>query len=205
MPGSASQNRTLVSGLIGLCLLTCLSVPAGTACGAEPDRTLVELMSDFSQRRHDHVRFTERQFIAILKRPVDSSGELFYDAPDRIEKRTLLPKSETMVLEGDTVTIRRGARTLTLALRDHPEIAPLIESIRATLAGDLAFLQSAYVVTFTSSAVDWTLKLVPRDARAAALIAQIRIAGSMARIREMEFLRGDGDRSVMTALAEPAD
>ncbi|MEO7774132.1 MAG: LolA-related protein [Steroidobacteraceae bacterium] len=181
-----------------------MSVPVGRAIGAEPDRALMQLMSDFSQRRHHHVRFTERQYIAILKRPVDSSGELFYEAPDRIEKRTLLPRPESMVLEGDTVTIRRGARTFTLALRDHPEIAPLIESIRATLVGDLAFLQSAYEVSFVSSAAEWTLKLVPRDARAAALIAQIRIAGSMDRIREMEFLRADGDRSVMTTVAEPA-
>ncbi|MEO8308481.1 MAG: LolA-related protein [Pseudomonadota bacterium] len=173
--------------------------------GTEVDGPLVQLMQQMSLRRHDHVQFTERQYISVLKRPVESSGELFYDAPDRIEKRTLLPKPETMILDRGTVTIRRGTRNYTLALVDHPEIAPLIESIRATLAGELPVIRSAYLLTFEGSPTDWTLTLVPRDARAIALVSQIRIAGLLDRIQEVEFKRADGDRSVMTIAAEPVN
>src|SRR2546429_7311569 len=34
-----------------------------------------------------------------LFRSLESSGELLYDAPDRLEKRTLNPRAETLVLE----------------------------------------------------------------------------------------------------------
>jgi len=35
------------------------------------------------------------QQLAMLERPLQSSGELLYDAPDRLEKRTLKPKAQT--------------------------------------------------------------------------------------------------------------
>ena len=37
-----------------------------------------------------------------------SSGELFYDAPDRLEKRTLTPSAESLVLDHGVLTAQRG-------------------------------------------------------------------------------------------------
>ncbi len=62
------------------------SIPAG--------EDLDELMHLLAQRRHGRVEFIEQQFLAVLHRPIESSGELRYDAPDRLEKRTLLPHAE---------------------------------------------------------------------------------------------------------------
>ncbi|MFU8765517.1 MAG: Asp-tRNA(Asn)/Glu-tRNA(Gln) amidotransferase GatCAB subunit B, partial [Haliea sp.] len=50
-----------------------------------------------------------------------------------LEKRTLKPRLETMVLDGDTLTLERGRRKHVLQLKDYPEVAGMIESIRATL------------------------------------------------------------------------
>ena len=61
----------------------------------------------------------------MLDQPVESSGELLFIAPDRLEKRTLKPKPETMVLDGDTLTLERGQRKRVLHLKDHPEVAGL--------------------------------------------------------------------------------
>ena len=61
---------------------------------------LDEVMRLLAMRRHGRVEFVEQHFLAILKRPVESSGELRYDAPDHLEKRTLLPRPENLVLDG---------------------------------------------------------------------------------------------------------
>ena len=50
----------------------------------------------------------------MLKRPlpVESYGEeLIYDAPNRLEKRTIEPRAETLVVDGETVTVQRGRRS----------------------------------------------------------------------------------------------
>ncbi|HXQ64443.1 MAG TPA: LolA-related protein, partial [Steroidobacteraceae bacterium] len=157
-----------------------------------------------AQRQHGHAAFVERQYIAILDRPLESSGELFYDAPDRLEKRTLLPRVESLVLDKDMVNVRRGKRSYALALSDYPQVAPFIDSIRATLAGDLAALDRTYELLFETATDDWRLLLKPRDPKLAATIARIRISGTRDVIREVVVERTDGDRSVMTISPLPA-
>jgi len=179
-------------------LVAALATVAGTALSAEGDDGLRLLMQRLAERRHGHAAFVEQHFMAILNRPLESSGELFYDAPDRLEKRTLAPTPESFVLDKGTLSVRRGAQAHALPLREYPQIAPFIDSIRATLAGDLAALERTYTLSFEGGAEDWTLVLVPREAKLAALIAQIRITGSQDLVQEVAVEQTDGDRSVMT-------
>ena len=185
--------------VIAVALLALLTASAEVRA----NERLIALMQQLAQRQHGHVAYVERQSIALLDRPLESSGELFYNAPDRLEKRTLLPKAESLVLEKGTLTVRRGAHTYAVSLREYPQIVPFIDSIRATLAGDLVALERAYALTFDARGNDWTISLAPQDARLAALVSRIRISGSHDMIQTVEIVRADGDRSVMTIRAIP--
>ena len=179
----------------------------GTAhAAAAPASTqdLDQLMALLAQRQHGHVSFTEKHFLAVLDRPVDSSGELFYDAPDRLEKRTLKPKPESVVLQNGVITAKRGRHTYTLNLSDYPQIVPLIDSIRATLAGDRTALERLFKVTFDGSLDQWTLALAPADSAVAKSVRQIRIEGSRDAIHTVEIQQADGDRSLLTIGSEIA-
>jgi len=52
--------------------------------GAADISNLDRVMGALAERKHGHVSFTEKKFIAVLDKPVESSGELLYDAPDRL-------------------------------------------------------------------------------------------------------------------------
>ena len=176
-------------------------VPAAAAAAERPADTqpaLDELMRLLAARRHGHVRFTEVHVLAMLEHPLQSSGELTYDAPDWLEKRTLKPRPETLVLAGGVLSIHRGERTRTLELAQHPELAPWVESIRATLAGDRAALERYFQVDFSGSLAHWSLLLVPKDPARAQTIAQIRITGDGAALHTLETRQTDGDHSVLT-------
>jgi len=170
------------------------------ALGADAD--LDRLMSALAERKQGHVTFVEKKFIALLDRPVESSGELLYEAPDHLEKRTLEPKPETLILQGGTVSAQRGRRHYTLDLHQYPQVVPFIESIRATLAGDRAALERVFKVDFSGSFDQWTLGLVPLDAQLAKTVKQIHIQGERDTIHTMEILEADGDRSLLTIGAE---
>ena len=165
---------------------------------AHAQADLERIMSALAKRQHGHVSFVEEKYLAVLDQPVKSSGELFYDAPDRLEKRTLSPKPETLVLQNGVVTADRGRRHYVLDLRQYPQIVPFIESIRATLAGDRAALERVFQLTFAGSFDSWALTLVPRDAKLSRTIRQIDIAGARDAIRNVAIHEADGDRSVMT-------
>jgi hypothetical protein len=174
------------------------SEAAGVAGAPASSATLDGLMSLLAQRKHGHVTFVEEHFLAVLDRPVESSGELFYDAPDRLEKRTLKPKPESLVLEHGVITAHRGRHTYMLNLSDYPQIVPLIDSIRATLAGDRAALERTFEVTLEGDLEQWKLLLVPSDPTVAKTVRQIRIAGDRDAIHSVEIQQADGDRSLLT-------
>jgi hypothetical protein len=86
---------------------------------------------------------------------------------------------------------------MSVSLASYPQLAPLVEGIRATLAGDRATLERLFVVAFTPAAGQWSLALQPRDAQLVRLVRELRIGGRGSEVLSIETLRGDGDRSVM--------
>ena len=196
--------------VLGACvsLCACAALNGAAALGAAPPGAaggaadaLDQVMHSLAQRRHGQVSFVEQQFLSLLKRPVESYGELTYDAPDHLEKRTIEPRPETLVVDGEVVTVRRGRRSHMLDLKAYPQILPFIESIRATLAGDRAALERLFRLQFTGSELRWTLVLTPLDAQLAKTVAEIRIDGSQDELSRVEIRQPDGDRSLMTLRA----
>ena len=178
--------------------LLCAGLIGNGAIAAPLTDPLDQLMAVLRQRQHGHVPFTERHVTSLLDRPIESSGELFYDAPARLEKRTTRPRPERLVLENGQLNFERRNKTYHVALADYPKAVPYIDSIRATLAGDRPALEQAFHVAFTESGADWVLTLSPLDAQLAAEVAAIRIAGSSAEIRTVSMQWVNGDRSLMT-------
>jgi outer membrane lipoprotein-sorting protein len=174
----------------------------GAACAAAAQTAAApafdELLQLLAARRHGHVAFTEVQQLAMLERPLESSGELLYEAPDRLEMRTLKPKAQTLVLEHGVLRARRGQHTYVMELREHPQVSPFVESIRATLAGDRAALERSFRVQFDGTLAHWTLRLVPVDAGLVGAVQDIRIEGERDAIRTVQIRQSDGDTSLLS-------
>jgi hypothetical protein len=180
-------------------LWLCAALLAGaSAHGFGADEPLDDVLHSLAARRHGRVSFVEQQFLALLQRPVESSGELLYDAPNRLEKRTTLPHPETLIVDGDLLTMQRGRRSRVLDLKAYPQILPFVESIRATLAGDRAALERLFDLRFTGGESRWTLDLTPREEELRRTVALIRIDGTGAELLKVEIRQADGDRSLMT-------
>jgi hypothetical protein len=172
---------------------------APAAAGGDLD----EVMRLLAMRQHGRVEFVEQHFLAVLKHPVESSGELRYDAPDHLEKRTELPRPENLVLSGGVLTVERGEHRRVLDLQRYPQIQPFVESIRATLAGDRAALERLFHVEFAGSVQRWSIGLVPLDHRLAKIVKQVQIDGSRDQLLHVEIRQADGDRSLMTLRSPP--
>src|SRR5258707_15299242 len=125
------MQRSLPLILLSLCCgFGSAAVPAARAGFSDLD----VVMGLLAMRQHGRVEFIEQQFLSVLKRPIESSGELRYDAPDRLEKRTLKPRTETLVLSGGILTVERAHSRRVTDLHAYPQVLPFVESIRATLA-----------------------------------------------------------------------
>ena len=159
---------------------------------------LAQLFDALSKHKPGRATFHERKHLALLDKPVESSGELEFTPPDRLEKRTLKPRPERVVAERDRITLERGGKTYTMGLRENPAVAVLIESIRATLAGDLPALTRTYSAALDGNEAQWRLVLRPLDPSLGTLVERVEIRGAQSLVRTVEIFQADGDRSVMT-------
>lgn len=175
-------------------LLAVLALSASTAWAFD----LPELMGLLAQQKSGEATFTEQRFVRGLDGPLSASGELSFTAPDRLVRRTLTPRPESMSVDGNTLTLSRGGRTRTMTLDSMPELLGMVEAMRGTLTGNAQNLERYFRSTLTGSSNSWALELKPVDERLAAQVRSMRLTGRGGEVLgvEMEFI--GGDRSVMT-------
>jgi outer membrane lipoprotein-sorting protein len=177
--------------------------PNAIVAGAESGAAgwgLDQLMRELSQVKRASGTFVERKELAVLTTPLESSGTLLYTAPGRLEKHTLKPKPESLILDDKSLVIEDKSRNRrrTLTLEEHPVIWALVESIRSTLAGDLKSLNRFYRVKLDGEKNRWQLTLQPRESNMLAVVESIAISGSGNLVTSIEVYEARGDRSVMT-------
>ena len=186
----------LLMPLLMLCALvaSCLATPAWAL-------DLATVAAQLAQRKSGEARFTEERFVSGFDGPLRASGTLSFTAPDRFARYTTEPRAESMVVDGNSLVLKRGSRSRQMALDAVPEVAALIEAVRGTLTGNAVALDKHFKVKVEGSATQWTLTLVPRDDRLATQVREIRIAGLSSDVRSVELWLAGGDRSLM--LIEP--
>lgn len=170
----------------------------------EPPWGLSQLMASLGQVRAASGQFTERKTMHMLTQPLISQGRLAYVAPGHIEKTTLSPVPERLVMDGDRVTIASGPNndTQTFSVTDYPQIGGLVEGIRATLAGDLPALDRFYTLRLSGTPAAWDLQLVPKDNDLARFVKWIDFRGNGNRIQTIDTENSDGEHSEMTIVED---
>ncbi len=183
---------------LDLLYLAVLGLGLGLGMGAPAwGLDLATVTGLLAQRKAGESRFTEERFVSGFDSPLRASGRLSFAAPDRFARLTTEPRAESMVVEGNTLSLTRGGRTRQMALDAVPEVTALVEAVRATLTGNAATLERHFRVQVDGSSAQWTLTLVPRERRLATQVREIKITGVLSDLRVVELWLAGGDRSVM--------
>jgi len=185
----ASAERALIACAVAL-------LTSATAASDLDKQALMQLLA--SAQRVD-ARFVETRHSTLLTTPLVTRGTLRYERPGRLEKHVAVPYDERIVLEGGQVTIdnpSRGPKTV-LSVAGAPAIAGLVESIRATRAGDLEALERFYKVDVGGARGEWWLRLRPHERELAQFVKAVTVQGAGARIARIEVDEASGDRTVM--------
>lgn len=167
-----------------------------------PAWDFAQLMAQRAEIQTSRARYTEVRHVAMLKQPLELSGTLSYSRPGRIEKIQTRPFSEIVRVDGEELTVEREDKRHRVTLRNAPLLGTLVESLRATLAGDGGELRRLFSVSMEGPKERWTLKLTPREIDVAGVVTEISISGAGLRVGRIEILEPGGDRSVMTIKEE---
>lgn len=199
----SGKPRSSVSVALA-CLAAWLALATSTPVTAQ-SFAIETLMQELARGAEATVRYREVKHSALLKHPLEMSGELRYKRPAFLEKRVITPHEERYTIDGDTLTVerKRDGRAHTIALQSQPVLWALVEGIRATLRGDANTLKRFYRLELEGDSASWTLHLLPSGTDMAEFVRVVRLRGGRGRLRAMEVIEVSGDRAV-TEFSEAA-
>ncbi len=188
-----------MTNLNKLCCTILVALLAGLASTASA-LDLPDLMKNLSAQKEGRARFVEQKTLSVLTTPIESRGELSFKSPDFLQKRTTQPIQETLTVERNRVSISRDGKEQIIQLDTQPEMRAFIDSLRATLSGDLPTLKKSFLVKLSGSANKWMLSLRPLSANLQRILVEVSIQGRNSEILYIETSMLNGDRTFLTLL-----
>ena len=174
------------------------------AAAAEASWSVEQLMRELSEVKHAKLEFTETKQSIFVITDITTEGNMEYRAPDYIEKNTLTPFKERVVISGDSMEIKKEIdtgkmkeleQTQTYSVQSHPLLKAAIESIRALLAGNFTLLEENYIMILEGDRGSWNMSLAPKSEEILEHIQEIRLTGEGFEIREVVTIQADGEES----------
>jgi hypothetical protein len=160
------------------------------------------LLASLARSGPERIAYSETRRLAYLDAPLTSRGELEFRPPDWL-RRSVQGSGDSYVISDDQLHITSGGGDRIVMLDVHPGLRAFAESLRATLAGDLARLQRFFQLELHGDESNWRLLLRPRDSEVAALIQSIELSGVQARLQRIETREAGGDVTVTELQAAP--
>ncbi len=156
----------------------------------------VAAWQELSQVRSLKARFVQTRSTKLLTRPLESSGVLRFQRPDKLAWQMETPGRSLMVMDGSRVGMAYpdlGVRE-ELDLADQPEVAGLVQGMMVWLAGDLEQVSASYQLQWQPGPPRSAL-LTPRDETLAAIIAslELRLDGDPLQVQHVRLVEPDGD------------
>ena len=161
---------------------------------------LPELMKNLSAQKEGRAHFVEQKTLSVLSTPIESRGELSFKSPDFLQKKTTQPIQETLTVERDRVILNQNGKEQVIQLEAQPEMRAFIDSLRATLSGDLPTLKKSFLVKLSGPASKWTLSLRPLSANLQRILVEVSIQGRNSEILFIETSMLNGDRTFLSLL-----
>jgi hypothetical protein len=174
------------------------------AAGAAPLRAqaddLDKLFALFAAQGERRKAFVERRHSVLFRNPPEARGTLYFKPPALLERDVVSPRREKVRIDAESVTLQTEGEQGKLierkaSLATMPQLANLVLTIRATLAGDLATLRRMYLIDLKQPLPHWRIELAPLDEPVAGAVSAISMAGERGEVQRIQFTETTGDRT----------
>ena len=136
-------------------------------------------------------QFKQRKFFRVLKHPIVSSGELYFDQQLGFLWQTQQPITSAILFKNDTLYAQSGQGELTKINAG----SALAKVMSKAISGDLAALNSEFTISQAMSAA--CLSLVPRNQQQLKVIASIELCGN-GQLESLSLFEASGNRTEIT-------
>jgi hypothetical protein len=187
------DRRTVVFAALG-------AAAAGALPAFAQGDDLERLFALFAAQGERRKAFVERRHSVLFRNPPEQRGTLYFKPPAVLERDVVSPRRERVRIDADSVTLRTEGEDgkpveRKASLASIPQLANLVLTMRATLAGDLGALRRLYLVAMKEPLPRWRVEMTPLEEPAAGGVTAIVMAGERGDVNHIQFTETTGDRT----------
>jgi len=198
-------SRAIVAILATVALVTILRGPAAAAPTADtPPATLVsgdpakgaaaDPIFKLAKLERFSCKFTEEKRVALLARPLKSSGTIYFDRDKGIARTTQTPKLQHVILTKTTLRIRTETKTEEIPLDKSKDLKAFALIFPTLLRGDRTELERTFDIGLYGSDKDWwALTFTPKTDSLKKLIKRVVVFGRKAEVFSLQIAEANGD------------
>lgn len=139
-------------------------------------------------------RFSEEKHIALLARPLRSTGTLVFERSQGIARTTLTPKVLKVVLTTTSLRIHKDQRTEEIPLDKSKDLKAFALIFPTLLRGDRAELERVFEIgLFGSDTTWWALAFTPRTDSLRTLVRSVVVFGHKDAVVSLRVAEASGD------------
>ncbi|HEY0484555.1 MAG TPA: outer membrane lipoprotein carrier protein LolA [Kofleriaceae bacterium] len=139
-------------------------------------------------------KFSEQKHIALLARPLSSTGTIYFERDRGIARTTLTPKRQQVVLTRTSLRIRTDERTEDIPLDKSKDLKAFALIFPALLRGERTELERAFDLgLYGSDKAWWALALTPKTDSLRALVRRVVVFGRHGEIVSLQITEASGD------------
>jgi hypothetical protein len=166
--------------------------PRAAAAGGDVGPLFDLLHVDRLERLKAH--FSEEKRIALLARPLRSTGALYFDRTRGIARVTTTPRAERVILSTTSLRIERDKKVEEIPLDKSKALKAFSLVFPRILRGERAELEAAFALDLQGKAKEaWTLVLTPTDPALCGLVSRVVLSGQGAEVASLQVVEANGD------------
>jgi hypothetical protein len=158
-----------------------LALAACCACaplGAAEPATLAQIAAQMGQHAVVRADFTQTRQMAIMKRPLVSSGRVLYARGHGVLWQAEQPNRTSYALGEDRIDeIGPDGTRRERGVREVPGLSQVSRVLRALFDADTAALQQHFELSLRGDASRWELDLKPRQPQLAQFLSSLQVSG----------------------------
>jgi outer membrane lipoprotein-sorting protein len=143
-------------------------------------------------------KFSEEKQIALLARPLRSTGTIYFDREKGIARTTLTPKPQQVVLTKTSLRIRKDKRTEEIPLDKSKDLKAFALIFPTLLRGDRTELERTFEIGLYGSDKDWwALSFAPKPDSLRAIVRRVVVFGRKSEVVSLQISEASGDTTDM--------
>ncbi len=138
--------------------------------------------------------FAEEKHVALLAKPLRSTGTIFFDRERGIARTTLTPKPQQVVVTRTTLRIKKDKRVEEIPLDKSKDLKAFAMIFPTLLRGDRAELEKSFTIGLYGSAASWwALSFAPRTDSLKKLVKSVTVLGNQTELVSLQVIEASGD------------